>query len=128
MAQNNLARQAVQHDPLQELPQRPLHTQTAPQIATRPRRLTFSKFEKCLLTTCGLVVMGLCVWLVSLQIGVSTAQQQLQDINTKITTTQNQNTNHRQQINELLNRTRLEQIAKKNGMSLSNGKIRNVNK
>ncbi|KRN26206.1 hypothetical protein FD14_GL002578 [Secundilactobacillus similis DSM 23365 = JCM 2765] len=64
----------------------------------------------------------------SLQIGVSTAQQQLQDINTKITTTQNQNTNHRQQINELLNRTRLEQIAKKNGMSLSNGKIRNVNK
>ncbi|MTV82919.1 cell division protein FtsL [Secundilactobacillus folii] len=126
MAQNNLATQ-IQPQSLPEQPTVPLHRKAA-QVVTVPKKLTLSKFEKCLLVTGTLIVVVMMLSVVSMKIGVSSAQQQLQDVSNKITSFQSKNTNDRQTINELLNRSRLEKIAKQNGMTLSNSKIRNVNK
>ncbi len=126
MAQNNLATQ-FQPQVLPEQPTLPLHSHSK-QVVSKPRRLPFSKFEKCLLTVGGVVLIGMMLMLVSATNGVSTAQQHLQDVNTQITSLENKNTSDRQTINELMNRSRLEKVAKQNGMTLSNSKVRNVNK
>lgn len=126
MAQNNLATQ-LQPQTLPEQPTVPLHRK-ATKVVGVPKRLSWSKFEKCLLAVGGLMLVGMMLCLVTMKIGVSSAQQQLQDVNSKITSFENKNTNDRQTISELLNRSRLEKIAKKDGMTLSNSKIRNVNK
>ncbi len=129
MALNNLARQTTQTpQPFQATPdEQPLH-KAATRTVKLPKYLATSKFEKCLLLVCSLMVVTMMVWLVSLKIGVSSAQQRLQDVNTQITNLQTKNTNKRQEINELSNRSRLEKIANKDGLSLSNNQIRNVNK
>lgn len=126
MAQNNLA---TQMDPqaYPEQPAAPLHKQAAQPI-TVPQHLNVSKFEKCLIAVGSLVVVVMALCLVNTKIGISAAQQRLQDVESKITQFDNKNTNNRQTINELMNRSRLEKIAKQNGMTLRNSKIRNVNK
>ncbi|GAX01831.1 cell division protein FtsL [Secundilactobacillus silagei] len=126
MAQNNLATQ-YQPQTLPKQPQVPLH-RPSKQAVSVPKELPVSRFEKCLLTVGGVLIVGMMLWLVSTQIGVSTSQQHLQDVNTQIASFENKNTNDRQTINELLNRSRLEKVAKANGMTLSNSKVRNVNK
>ncbi|MCH5463138.1 cell division protein FtsL [Lactobacillus sp. LC28-10] len=126
MAQNNLATQ-FQPQAFPEQPTVPLHSPST-QVVTKPKALPVSKFEKCLCTLGGLILLGMMLMLVSTKIGVSTTQQHLQDVETKITKLENQNTSDRQTINELMNRSRLEKVAKQNGMTLSNSKVRNVNK
>ncbi|KRK49550.1 cell division protein FtsL [Secundilactobacillus kimchicus] len=129
MAQNNLARQAVPMKPLRVAnPERPIHTTTGNQSVEVPKHLALSKFEKCLMTVGTVITMCMMVWLVSLKIGVSTAQQHLQDVNSRIASVQTKNVSTKQEVNELQNRARLDKIAQKDGLSLSNGKIRNVNK
>ncbi|KRK37886.1 hypothetical protein FD07_GL002225 [Levilactobacillus parabrevis ATCC 53295] len=59
---------------------------------------------------------------------MSNAQHELQSVNNAVTTYTNRNTNKQQQINELQSRSRLDKIAKKQGLSLQNDRIRNVNK
>lgn len=68
------------------------------------------------------------VCVVSSKIAMSTAEHNLQSINNKVTTIQNHNTSKQQQINELQSRSRLDKIAKKQGLTLENARIRNVNK
>ena len=129
MAQNNLARQAVPMKPLRVAnPERPIHTTTGNQSVEVPKHLALSKFEKCLMTVGTVITMCMMVWLVSLKIGVSTAQQHLQDVNSRIASVQTKNVSTKQEVNKLQNRARLDKIAQKDGLSLSNGKIRNVNK
>lgn len=129
MAQNNLARQAVPMKPLRVAnPERPIHTTTGAQTLEVPEHLNLSKFEKCLMTLGTVAVLCMMVWLVSLKIGVSTAQQNLQDVNASVTAVQTKNVSTKQEVNELQNRARLDKVAQKDGLTLSNGKIRNVNK
>ncbi|WP_125581857.1 cell division protein FtsL [Levilactobacillus cerevisiae] len=133
MAQNNLA-EAVplsaepQQRPNIEQPQRQAQPQLNPQQHPNSHKLPISKFEKCLLTACGLVLAVMMVCVVSAKITTTNAQHNLQSINSRITTVQNHNTNAQQQINELQSRSRLDKIAKKQGLSLQNARIRNVNK
>jgi len=133
MAQNNLA-EAVpleaepQQRPNIEQPQRQAQPRVAPQGNPSNQKLPISKFEKCLLTACGLVLAVLMVCVVSSKITMTNAQHNLQSINNRITTVQNHNTNAQQQINELQSRSRLDKIAKKQGLILENARIRNVNK
>ncbi|KRN02865.1 hypothetical protein FD13_GL001585 [Levilactobacillus senmaizukei DSM 21775 = NBRC 103853] len=68
------------------------------------------------------------VSVVSAKIAMSNAQHELQSVNNQVTTYTNRNTNTQQEINELQSRTRLDKIAKKQGLTLENARIRNVNK
>ncbi|GEA99161.1 hypothetical protein LBR02_17260 [Levilactobacillus brevis] len=80
------------------------------------------------MTVCGLALALLMVCVISSKIAMSTAEHHLQSINNKVTTIQNHNTSKQQQINELQSRSRLDKIAKKQGLTLENARIRNVNK
>ncbi|QMU07420.1 cell division protein FtsL [Levilactobacillus suantsaii] len=133
MAQNSLA-EAV---PLTKEPQqRPNIAQPQPQVQPQGQpagqlhrqKLPVSKFEKCLVLVCGLVLAGLMVCVVSAKIAMSNAQHDLQTVNQTTTTYRNRNTNTRQEINELQSRTRLDKIAQKQGLSLENARIRTVDK
>ncbi|WP_054701241.1 hypothetical protein [Secundilactobacillus odoratitofui] len=110
MAQNSLATQ-LQPESAPEQRTVPLHKQ-ATQTVSVSKRLSLSKFEKCLLSVGGMIVLGLMLAVVSASNSVSTAQQRLQDVNTKITSFENRNTSDRQTISELLNRSRLEKNCK----------------
>ncbi|MFC6259765.1 cell division protein FtsL [Levilactobacillus fujinensis] len=133
MAQNSLA-EAVplspepQQRPNIEQPQRQARPQSNPQRNPQSQKLPVSKFEKCLMTVCGLILATLMVFVVSSKIAMSNSQHELQSVNSRVTTIQNGNTNAQQEINELQSRTRLDRIAKKQGLTLQNDRIRNVNK
>lgn len=130
MAQNSLA-EAVPliQEPVRRPKVQPQPTpQQQPQQSPRKRRLPVSKFETCLMTVCGLILAVLMVSVVSAKIAMSNAQHELQSVNNQVTTYTNRNTNTQQEINELQSRTRLDKIAKKQGLTLENARIRNVNK
>lgn len=133
MAQNSLA-EAVplstepRQTPVTPQPQIHRHSQPSPSGHPQPHKLPVSKFEKCLMTVCGLVLAVLMVSVVSAKIAMSNAQHDLQAVNQTTTTYQNRNTNDQQEINELQSRSRLDKIAKKQGLSLENARIRTVNK
>ncbi|BDZ31168.1 cell division protein FtsL [Lactiplantibacillus sp. WILCCON 0030] len=126
MAQNGLARELPR-----EAPQvtNPVHkTVVAPNPAIQTQRVPFSGFEKVLCVSFSLVVFALAIALVSSNIAIGNAQTQLQTVQAKVTKVQASNTSATQQISELSSRSRLNKVAKKNGLSLNNGNIRNVYK
>ncbi|PWG00633.1 cell division protein FtsL [Levilactobacillus bambusae] len=127
MAQNNLAQQIpdFQPEPKSRSVVAPLHKN---QSLTKPEKLPVSKFEKCLMVVCGLVLTVLMISIVSAKIAMSGAQRNLQGMAQEVTTLQGKNSNARQQISELQSKSRLDTVAKQEGLSLSNEKIRNVNK
>jgi len=129
MAQNSLA-EAV---PLTTKPQRRQHIEqpkprVQPQPQGQPQKLPVSKFEKCLVTLCGLALAVMMVCVVSSKIAMSNAQHDLQSITQTTATIQSRNTNAQQEINELQSRSRLDKIAQKQGLTLDNARIRTVNK
>ncbi|CAJ1227325.1 hypothetical protein LZY01_23980 [Levilactobacillus zymae] len=133
MAQNSLAEALPlstepQQRPNIEHPQPRVRPQGQPQGQPRRQKLPVSKFEKCLVTACGLVLAVLMVCVVSAKIAMSNAQRDLQTVNQTTATYQNRNTNAQQEINELQSRSRLDKIAQKQGLSLENARIRTVNK
>ncbi|GAK47181.1 cell division protein FtsL [Secundilactobacillus oryzae JCM 18671] len=126
MSQNNLAQDLQSIEPLHVAPQeRPLHN---PQVKTLPKHSPVSKFEKCLMTLCGFIIAVMMILTINVTISVSTAQHHLQDMQTRVSQLKTSNTSHRQEANELQSRSRLDKIAKANGLVLSNDKIRNVDK
>lgn len=129
MAQNDLERQVDPMKPLRVVnPKQPIHKTAGEQSLKGPKHLAISKFETCLMILGTAILMSIMIWVISLKIMISTVQQHLQDVNSRITSIQDKNVNIKQKINELQSRSRLDKIAKKDGLSLSNGKIRNVNK
>ncbi|KIS03092.1 cell division protein FtsL [Paucilactobacillus wasatchensis] len=104
---------------------RPIHT---PAPSVLPKKVTWSKFEKVLVTSCSLVLTFMMITLVSTKIAVTNTQHQLQNVNSSITKVKSSNTSNRQVINELTSQSHLEKVAKENGLTISNTDIRNVNK
>jgi cell division protein FtsL len=102
----------------------------SPQVAPNqaPLKVSWSRFEKILVTACGLVLTFMMVTLVSTKITLTNNQHQLQNVNTKITKISNKNSSAKQVISELTSQSHLEKVAKKHGLTLSNNNIRNVNK
>lgn len=125
MAQNNLARNLAQEEP-QTYISTPKRVQT-PEIGAN-QRLGLNAFEKALIACGSVMLTVLMLVVVSSKISLSDSQHQLQHLDTRITNIHNNNTNLQQQIGELQSSSRLQKIAKENGMSLSNGNIRNVTK
>lgn len=92
------------------------------------RQLPLSKFEKFLITICGIILIGLMLTVVSGKIGLSNVQHNLETTQAKSTALSSKNTIMKQEINQLSDQSRLEKIAKKAGLSLNSESIRNVNK
>lgn len=113
------------NEAIQQPVETPVH-KTLPQQA--PTKVTWSRFEKLLVTACGLVLTFMMVVLVSTKISLTNTQHQLQNINSKISKVNNQNTSSKQVISELTSQSHLEKVAKDNGLTLSDDSIRNVNK
>jgi len=127
MAQNGLARELPRATP--GVSTTPVHrTVVTPNPAVQTQRVPFSKFEKVLCVGFSLIIFSLALALVSANIAGGDAQSQLKAVQTKITKVQASNTSASQQISELSSRTRLNKVAKKYGLTLNNGSIRNVYK
>lgn len=105
--------------------QQPIHT---PVPMAQPKKITWSKFEKVLVSSCSLVLTFMMVTLVATKIAATNAQHELQNVNTHIAKVNSSNTSTRQVINELTSQSHLEKVAQKNGLTISNTDIRNVNK
>ncbi len=125
MAQNNLARNLVDQPLEKEIPR------VKPRVRVRAKakvRLRVSGLEKALITGCSVVLCILMVAVISSKIALSNSQHSLQQLDNRIERLHNSNTNLRQQMGELQSSSRLQKVAKQNGMSLHNGNIRNVTK
>lgn len=126
MAQNNLARNLTSQEEPQinvSAPERAIN----PGTVAKPH-LKLNSFEKLLIVCGSAVLTVLMLLVVSSKIALSESQHQLQHLDSQITRVNSNNTNLQQQVGELQSSSRLQKIAKENGMSLSNGNIRNVTK
>lgn len=131
MAQNNLAENLVDVPSKRTIAVRPSRPTTVSTPAAAPvvqPRLKVNTFEKLLVVACTLVVALLMVMVVNSKIALTNSEHQLQQLQSTSSKISTENTNLDQQISELQSSTRLEAIAQKDGMSLSNSRIRNVTK
>ncbi len=129
MAQNNLAEAFPAHKPIKrhvpDLKEDTLHKAKAVVI---PKSLPFSKFEKILMTFCGIILTGLMIFVISGKISLSGAEHELSSSQEQVTKVTSNNSNLKQEVNQLSSRSRLNKIAKQYGLSLTTQNIRNVNK
>lgn len=122
MAQNSTARQMpreYKEKPRQQL----IHNKPA-----GAQSVAFSKIEKSLFGLIGAISLVLMLMLVSSQVELSNSSQFLQNINSEIATIQTKSSDLTQEVNELASNDRLNSIANKNGLNLSESRIRNVTK
>ncbi|AMV68549.1 Cell division protein FtsL [Pediococcus damnosus] len=129
MAQNNLAEAFPAHKPIKrhvpDLKEGTLHKAKAVVI---PKSLPFSKFEKILMTFCGIILTGLMIFVISGKISLSGAEHELSSSQEQVTKVTSNNSNLKQEVNQLSSRSRLNKIAKQYGLSLTTQNIRNVDK
>ncbi|MHA8110024.1 cell division protein FtsL [Lactobacillaceae bacterium Melli_B4] len=92
------------------------------------RKVHISKIEKLLYSFFALTILALLILVIAAKNGYSASQQNLQDVNQNVEKIHNDNGNLKQEISELQSSSRLQNIAQKNGLSLSNNNIRNVRK
>ncbi|MBW1605408.1 cell division protein FtsL [Lactobacillus sp. Sy-1] len=86
---------------------------------------TGEKFLYCSFLA-GLIILTLLS--IGVKGGLSTAQQNLQNVNQTVDKIHNDNGNLKQEVSELQSSSRLQKIAQEKGLSLSNNNIRNVRK
>lgn len=126
MAQNSTARQ-MPAVPTREYKGNP-RQQTVHKTQSDAQRVAFSNMEKSFFCFIGAVSLVLMIMLVSSQVELSNSSQFLQNINSEITAIQTKSSDLTQEVNELASNDRLNGIAKKNGLDLSESRIRNVTK
>ena len=91
-------------------------------------KLPISKFEKKLMSFCGLILICLMITVISGKISLSNSQHNLETVQSQSASMLNKNTIMKEEINQLSNQSRLNKIAKKADLSLNPDSIRNVNK
>ncbi|MBU7554922.1 cell division protein FtsL [Pediococcus ethanolidurans] len=129
MAQNNLAEAFPASKPVKRrIPDIKEGTLYKAKAVAIPKSLPFSKFEKILMTFCGIILTGLMIFVVSGKIALSSAEHDLSSSQAQVTKVTSDNSNLKQEVNQLSSRTRLNKIAKQYGLSLTTQNIRNVNK
>lgn len=77
---------------------------------------------------CVVIVVACLIGVVASSVSVNTANRNLAVMQNKVENINNKNSNLKQEINELTSHGRLQKIANKYGLSLSNQNIRNVSK
>lgn len=93
-----------------------------------PKRLPISGFEILLGAICGIVIVCFAVNIIHSRIDITNAQRNLQTTQVQLSHVNNENAAATQEISELTSRTRLDAVAKKNGLTLTSQNIRNVSK
>ncbi|MCL0329887.1 cell division protein FtsL [Apilactobacillus xinyiensis] len=88
--------------------------------------LKFSKFEKTVVVMGLVFVFAFMIILVSSKVSLGNASNNLHQTISDLNKTHSDNNNLKQQVGELQNSNRLQKIANKNGLSLSNDNVRNV--
>ncbi|TPR42279.1 cell division protein FtsL [Apilactobacillus micheneri] len=96
--------------------------------STEKISLSLSKFEKVLLVTGSVVVFTLMLCLVGEKISLSNHSTSLQSVENSLNKVNSDNNYLKQEIGELESGNRLQSVAKKANLSLSNKNVRNVNK
>lgn len=102
--------------------------QTAPVAAPTPSKVPFSGLERFGLCCVAVVTLVLMVLLVQTNVGVASAQRQLQNVQSHITQVQSSNVDLRQEVSELSSSDRLSAYAQKNGLAFDDANVRNVSK
>ncbi len=115
----NTARQLA---PRQE-PKVETHVQPTPVSAKVP----VSKFEILLCLVASLVLGWMVVNLISAKITLNAKQEQLQAVQTKVSSVNSSNTSIQQEIAELTSQSHLKKVAQKYGLTDANSSVRNVN-
>ena len=90
-------------------------------IVLNPKSVPWTAFEKSSLITLGLMIL-----LVSASISATSAQHQLANVEQTIISQKSHNTDLRQEIGELTSTTRINKIARDQGLHLVESNIRNV--
>ncbi|MBD5432605.1 MAG: cell division protein FtsL [Lactobacillus sp.] len=104
--------------------QKPKHPQK--KIVLNPKNVPLNRLEKTLLVIGSLITLTMMILLVSGSISTTNAQHNLTDSEQSVISTQNKNTDLRQEIGELTSSTRMNKIAKQEGLRLIESNIRNV--
>lgn len=101
-------------------------TQSPKKIVLNPKSVPLNRLEKTLLVLGSLVTLAMMFLLVSGSISSTNAQHKLNDAEHSVASTQNKNTDLRQEIGELTSSTRMNKIAKQDGLRLIESNIRNI--
>lgn len=96
--------------------------------STEKISLSLSKFEKVLLVTGSVIIFTLMLCLVGEKISLSSHSTSLQSVENSLNKVNSDNNYLKQEIGELASGNRLQSVAKKANLSLSNKNVRNVNK
>lgn len=92
------------------------------------QRVSWSPFERLLISVCSIVTLFLVITLLSAKVSINNQQHHLQDLQTKISKLNNANTSSQQEIAELTSQEHLKAAAQKYGLSDKNSNVRNINK
>ncbi|WP_297820282.1 cell division protein FtsL [uncultured Lactobacillus sp.] len=95
-------------------------------IVLNPKSVPWSRLEKTLIAIGSVITLGLMTMLVSASVSSTNAQHTLAKEEQTITSKQNRNTDLRQEIGELTSTSRMNKIAKQQGLRLIESNIRNV--
>ena len=99
---------------------------TEAKIVLDPGKVPYSKGEK-LLTAAGILIAAcLSALLIAASTSETSAQRHLQTEQRAVVSEQNRNSDLKQEIGELSSNTHLNQVAKKEGLSLIESNIRNI--
>ncbi|QNQ80612.1 cell division protein FtsL [Lactobacillus sp. PV034] len=95
-------------------------------IILNPKNVPLNRLEKTLIVLGSLITLVMMTLLVSASISSTNAQHKLTDSEQSVLATQNRNTDLRQEIGELTSSSRMNKIAKQEGLRLIESNIRNV--
>ena len=96
------------------------------QVSLNPDKVPISTFEKTLIFIGSLVVLVIMVLTVSANVTQTKSQQELSEIETKISSRQSSNGDLKQEIGELTSTKRLNKIAHQKGLRIIESNLRNV--
>ena len=121
---SNTAKRISRDQPRTTDPGAQVHQQLGPSVKT----VTWSTFERGLVTVCSILTLCLTISLLSTKNTINSRQHQLQDLQTKVYQAKNDNASHRQAIADMTSQSQLLSAAKKYGLVDHNSNVRNVNK
>jgi cell division protein FtsL len=121
---SNTAKRISRDQPRTTDPGAQVHQQLGPSVKT----VTWSTFERGLVTVCSILTLCLTISLLSTKNTINSRQHQLQDLQTKVYQAKNDNASHRQAIADMTSQSQLRSAAKKYGLVDHNSNVRNVNK
>lgn len=100
--------------------------ETERRMSVDPNKVPFSRFEIFILVAGSIVTIAMAAMLVFTSVAATSAQHQLANIQTELSSTQTDTSNLRQEIGKLTSSSRMNKIAKQEGLSLIESNIRTV--